>query len=241
MCLSTHVPCHTGTRAAGSESCVPWQRKNHRTEHRCDRAGHALNLLAIAKERTDHAGAHYIRGLRRYRQRRRRIRLTGNRLCPPEAGTSARAVLQVDSLAARQEKAVPAAHQAVRWDHCLASGGHQAVDLPAGVGLQPSVRRPPLSASRSPVRHLAGRRPGGGVIRKLESFLLELGAGFSFVARQKHIQIDDEDFHLDLLVLQPQAAPADGGGVEDRRVQGRVHGAGSSPHSGACPASRRSR
>ncbi|MGE0808069.1 MAG: YhcG family protein [Burkholderiaceae bacterium] len=37
------------------------------------------------------------------------------------------------------------------------------------------------------------------VIREMESFLLELGAGFSFVARQKRIQIDDEDFHLDLL------------------------------------------
>ncbi len=33
----------------------------------------------------------------------------------------------------------------------------------------------------------------------MESFLLELGAGFSFVARQKHIQIDGEDFHFDLL------------------------------------------
>ena len=33
----------------------------------------------------------------------------------------------------------------------------------------------------------------------MESFLLELGAGFSFVARQKRILIDDEDFHLDLL------------------------------------------
>lgn len=37
------------------------------------------------------------------------------------------------------------------------------------------------------------------IIREMESFLLELGAGFSFVARQKRIQIDDEDFHLDLL------------------------------------------
>ena len=33
----------------------------------------------------------------------------------------------------------------------------------------------------------------------MEAFLLELGAGFCFVARQKRIQIDDEDFHLDLL------------------------------------------
>jgi len=37
------------------------------------------------------------------------------------------------------------------------------------------------------------------IIREMESFLLELGTGFSFVARQKRIQIDDEDFHLDLL------------------------------------------
>jgi YhcG PDDEXK nuclease domain len=29
--------------------------------------------------------------------------------------------------------------------------------------------------------------------------LLELGGGFSFLARQKRITIDDEDFHMDLL------------------------------------------
>lgn len=37
------------------------------------------------------------------------------------------------------------------------------------------------------------------IIREMESFLLELGAGFTFVARQKRIQIDDDDFYLDLL------------------------------------------
>ena len=37
------------------------------------------------------------------------------------------------------------------------------------------------------------------IIREMESFLLELGAGFTFVARQKRIQIDNEDFLLDLL------------------------------------------
>jgi hypothetical protein len=31
------------------------------------------------------------------------------------------------------------------------------------------------------------------------TFLLELGAGFSFVARQKRIQLDGEDFYIDLL------------------------------------------
>lgn len=37
------------------------------------------------------------------------------------------------------------------------------------------------------------------IMRELEQFLLELGAGFSFLARQKRITIDDEDFHIDLL------------------------------------------
>jgi len=37
------------------------------------------------------------------------------------------------------------------------------------------------------------------ITREMESFLLELGAGFTFVARQKRIQIDNDDFHLDLL------------------------------------------
>ena len=37
------------------------------------------------------------------------------------------------------------------------------------------------------------------IIREMESFLLELGAGFAFVSRQKRMTIDDEDFYLDLL------------------------------------------
>ena len=37
------------------------------------------------------------------------------------------------------------------------------------------------------------------ILREMESFLLELGAGFSFVARQKRIQIDNDDFYIDLL------------------------------------------
>jgi len=37
------------------------------------------------------------------------------------------------------------------------------------------------------------------ILRELESFLLELGAGFSFIARQKRIQVDNDDYYLDLL------------------------------------------
>jgi predicted nuclease of restriction endonuclease-like (RecB) superfamily len=37
------------------------------------------------------------------------------------------------------------------------------------------------------------------IMRELEQFLLELGIGFCFLARQKRMTIDDTDFHLDLL------------------------------------------
>ena len=38
-----------------------------------------------------------------------------------------------------------------------------------------------------------------GIIDKLEHFLLELGTGFTFVARQKRISFDDKHFHIDLV------------------------------------------
>ncbi len=37
------------------------------------------------------------------------------------------------------------------------------------------------------------------ILREMESFILELGVGFSFVARQKRITVDNEDYYLDLL------------------------------------------
>jgi predicted nuclease of restriction endonuclease-like (RecB) superfamily len=37
------------------------------------------------------------------------------------------------------------------------------------------------------------------ILRELEQFLLELGVGFAFMARQKRIQIDHDDFYIDLL------------------------------------------
>jgi predicted nuclease of restriction endonuclease-like (RecB) superfamily len=37
------------------------------------------------------------------------------------------------------------------------------------------------------------------ILREMERFIIELGAGFSFVARQKRIIIDGDDFYLDLL------------------------------------------
>jgi predicted nuclease of restriction endonuclease-like (RecB) superfamily len=37
------------------------------------------------------------------------------------------------------------------------------------------------------------------ILRELEAFILELGASFAFVARQKRITVDGQDYYLDLL------------------------------------------
>ncbi len=37
------------------------------------------------------------------------------------------------------------------------------------------------------------------ILREMEAFILELGVGFTFVARQKRMQIGPDDFYLDLL------------------------------------------
>lgn len=37
------------------------------------------------------------------------------------------------------------------------------------------------------------------IINNLQAFLLKLGKGFSYVARQKHIRYDDDDFYVDLV------------------------------------------
>jgi predicted nuclease of restriction endonuclease-like (RecB) superfamily len=37
------------------------------------------------------------------------------------------------------------------------------------------------------------------ILREMETFLLELGTGFAFLGRQTRIQIDSDDFYLDLL------------------------------------------
>lgn len=47
--------------------------------------------------------------------------------------------------------------------------------------------------------HYLERDLEDAILRELEAFLLELGVGFSFVARQKRLQIDGDDFYVDLL------------------------------------------
>lgn len=47
--------------------------------------------------------------------------------------------------------------------------------------------------------HYLERDMEDAILREMEQFLLELGVGFTFVARQKRLQIDDDDFYIDLL------------------------------------------
>ncbi|KGS54501.1 hypothetical protein X961_6156 [Burkholderia pseudomallei MSHR5613] len=47
--------------------------------------------------------------------------------------------------------------------------------------------------------HYLERDLEDAILCEMEQFLLELGAGFTFVARQKRLPIDDDDFYLDLL------------------------------------------
>jgi predicted nuclease of restriction endonuclease-like (RecB) superfamily len=39
------------------------------------------------------------------------------------------------------------------------------------------------------------------ILRDIETFLLEMGAGFAFIARQKRISVGSEDYYLDLLLF----------------------------------------
>lgn len=42
------------------------------------------------------------------------------------------------------------------------------------------------------------------ILREIEHFLLELGAGFTFVERQKRITLDGDDYYVDLLFFHPR-------------------------------------
>lgn len=47
--------------------------------------------------------------------------------------------------------------------------------------------------------HYAEKDMEQAILRELEAFILELGSDFAFVARQKRITVDGEDYYLDLL------------------------------------------
>jgi predicted nuclease of restriction endonuclease-like (RecB) superfamily len=62
------------------------------------------------------------------------------------------------------------------------------------------------------------------ILRDMERFLLELGAGFSFVARQKRVSVGADDFLSRSAVLPPAFAAAGGRGTETGEVSARPQG-----------------
>ena len=63
------------------------------------------------------------------------------------------------------------------------------------------------------------------ILRELERFILELGTDFSFVARQKRISVDAEDYYIDLLFYHRKLAGLlqliSNSGSSRRRTRGR--------------------
>ena len=94
------------------------------------------------------------------------------------------------------------------YDRIMANRGEKGL-LPAGRERLPGERVEPSHLLKSPMvleflglpdaPDLHESRLEQAIIDNLQSFLLELGKGFSFVARQKHIRFGDDDFYVDLV------------------------------------------
>jgi predicted nuclease of restriction endonuclease-like (RecB) superfamily len=85
-----------------------------------------------------------------------------------------------------------------RPDAVLARG--RQVEPGDEVGLQEQIRDPYLLEFLNLKDEYSETELEDAIIRHLEWFLLELGSGFAFVARQKRIRIGDEWYRIDLLL-----------------------------------------
>ncbi|MDP2752568.1 MAG: PDDEXK nuclease domain-containing protein [Rhodocyclaceae bacterium] len=94
------------------------------------------------------------------------------------------------------------------YDRIVANRGEKGL-LPDGRERLPGERVQPSHLLKSPMVleflglpdfcELHESRLEQAIIDNLQNFLLELGKGFSFVARQKHIRFGDDDFYIDLV------------------------------------------
>jgi predicted nuclease of restriction endonuclease-like (RecB) superfamily len=94
------------------------------------------------------------------------------------------------------------------YDRIIANRGEKGV-LPEGRERMPGETVQPSDLLKSPVvleflglpdpPKLHESRLEQAICDNLQNFLLELGKGFSFVARQKHIRFGDDDFYVDLV------------------------------------------
>ena len=85
------------------------------------------------------------------------------------------------------------AGRADRWRHRRASGRGPN-------DARPGLSRPVFPRFPGPDRHATLEKDvEQAILRELEAFILEMGSDFAFVARQKRITVDNEDYYLDLL------------------------------------------
>ena len=94
------------------------------------------------------------------------------------------------------------------YDRIIANRGRKGL-MPAGRERLPGEAVQPSSLLKSPMvleflglpdpPELHESKLEQAICDNLQTFLLELGKGFSFVARQKHIRFGDDDFYIDLV------------------------------------------
>ena len=131
-----------------------------------------------------------------------------------------RALMRVDNVQARdfyEREAIECGWSKVQlerqihsfyFERIVAHRGAQGV-LPAGRERLPGQPVPAAQVLKSPLvleflglpdtPNLHESKLEQAIINNLQTFLLELGKGFSFVARQKHIRFGDDDFYVDLV------------------------------------------
>ncbi|MBP9714501.1 MAG: DUF1016 family protein [Sterolibacterium sp.] len=131
-----------------------------------------------------------------------------------------RALMRVDNLQARdfyEREAVECGWSKAQlerqihsfyFERIVANRGEQGL-LPAGRERLPGEPVQAAQVLKSPMvleflglpdtPSLHESRLEQAIIDNLQTFLLELGKGFSFVARQKHIRFGDDDFYVDLV------------------------------------------
>ncbi|MFZ1344446.1 PDDEXK nuclease domain-containing protein [Thiothrix eikelboomii] len=96
------------------------------------------------------------------------------------------------------------------YERLLSSGEHQAgVAMEAQQLIAAQAAPDPRDFIRDPYvleflgatagAHLYEKDMEQGLIDQLQAFLMELGKGFAFVARQKHLRVEGEDFFVDLV------------------------------------------
>ena len=95
------------------------------------------------------------------------------------------------------------------YERLLSSQDKAAVQAEAGALVAANAAPDPRDFIRDPyVLEFLGAQPGAalyekdveqGLLDQLQKFLLELGKGFAFVSRQRHLRVENEDCFIDLV------------------------------------------